>query len=282
MGHAHVLKDMVAYSPAKEISGTSSLSQHFRSAPMPTSHRPRLGPALSLMHSAGELEKLQRVQALLQRTLAATQTSIHLSRDLMRAQTVGVLPASSRQFDAFAECTTQQAANSRFTEDDDEKELFMDLFIALGANKRGNHLTRRDQGGGFSGHEEEVLESLLKSNRSGQAHEQSASLPPKVGVNFREFSELLEKLPRVRGERVKWARSLWLEEVLARHVPKCDIFDGLKGIRTLTESQQRALAERLTAEEQSQPDPREAERALAVRQRTFIRGAQAHQFQVLP
>jgi hypothetical protein len=57
---------------------------------------------------------------------------------------------------------------------------------------------------GFSGREEmkAVLESLLASMSRESASEE---------MNFKKFSALLEKLLRMRGERLSWARTLRLE-----------------------------------------------------------------------
>jgi hypothetical protein len=90
-----------------------------------------------------------------------------------------------------------------------------------------------------------VLHSLLESKILSQVPEEDPSA--EMGVDFKAFSELLAKIPRVCGERLKWARTLRLEEVLARHLPKDNIFDELKHLREIPFSERRALAERLTA-----------------------------------
>jgi hypothetical protein len=136
----------------------------------------------------------------------------------------------------------------KFSEDEDDRELFKDLFATLDTDSNGyiSQEEIRCALHGFSGHEEMkvVLESLLESKSLSQPHD---SHPLCEGLDFKKFSEILEKLPRVRGERVKWARTLRLEEVLARNLPKGDVFDGLKGLRALPDSERRALAESLAS-----------------------------------
>ena len=45
-------------------------------------------------------------------------------------------------------------------------------------------------------------------------------------VTREAFGAAFENLPRVRGERVKWARGLGLEGTVARLLPPGDAFDG--------------------------------------------------------
>lgn len=48
-------------------------------------------------------------------------------------------------------------------------------------------------------------------------------------------------MPRVKGERVQWVRSLGLEGLLARHLPLGSFIDQLSGIKAIAEEQLRAV-----------------------------------------
>ena len=71
-------------------------------------------------------------------------------------------------------------------------------------------------------------ELLGAFKRLFQYHAQSS-----IGINYCSFLHAFEELPRVRGERVRWARSLKLENFLAGLLMKGNIVDGLKGLREL-------------------------------------------------
>jgi hypothetical protein len=72
----------------------------------------------------------------------------------------------------------------------------------------------------------EVLEEIQK--KYCQAH-------PAQEISREQFFKAINELPRVRGERVQWARGLGLDGELARLLPKGDIFDGLKGLKHLVD-----------------------------------------------
>jgi hypothetical protein len=52
----------------------------------------------------------------------------------------------------------------------------------------------------------------------------------------RTYAEV-SQVPRVKGERVKWVRTLGLEGLLAKHLPLGNIVDQLSGIKTITEEE---------------------------------------------
>ena len=58
------------------------------------------------------------------------------------------------------------------------------------------------------------------------------------------FSQLVRQIPRLRGQRVQWARALHLECILARHLAAGPLFDELAGIRAMTESDLRHACDR--------------------------------------
>ena len=61
--------------------------------------------------------------------------------------------------------------------------------------------------------------------------------PPGEEISFERFFKIVESLPRVRGERVRWVRSLGLEGELALLLRIGDIFDGLGGLKALRQDE---------------------------------------------
>jgi hypothetical protein len=117
---------------------------------------------------------------------------------------------------------TQQKIE-RISETEEEKELARDLFAEIDINKAGA-ITQQQLESALDareGHEElkGALRSLLFSGDS------------QAKITFDKFCGAFKKLPRVRGERVAWARTLRLEELLARLLPRGDTFDGLQGLK---------------------------------------------------
>jgi NLR family CARD domain-containing protein 3 len=76
-------------------------------------------------------------------------------------------------------------------------------------------------------HEKELAAALQtmmdKSKSAGQ------------DINFEDFYKAVRELPRVRGQRVQWVRTLGLDWELARLLKKGDFFDGLRGLREMTD-----------------------------------------------
>jgi hypothetical protein len=56
-------------------------------------------------------------------------------------------------------------------------------------------------------------------------------------INWKEFSDVVRNLPRARGQRVQWVRSLRLEQEVALLLEQGDFFDGLSGLRSMTDEQ---------------------------------------------
>jgi hypothetical protein len=90
---------------------------------------------------------------------------------------------------------------------------------------------------GSSNHKEkvEVLKSAIDSHAMKSASE----------LSFSDFYKVVCHLPRVRGERVQWVRSLSLDAELAKLLAnsKCDIFAVLKGLKEISEADLKAYSE---------------------------------------
>ena len=118
--------------------------------------------------------------------------------------------------------------SARFSEDDDDEEVVRDLF------------TRIDKDNSHSVSKEELSDALADLQGDGELGVALKDLLSKSEalaeeIPFDAFQKAFRELPRVRGERVRWAASLRLEQVLARHLVKGHVFDGLKGLKDLTE-----------------------------------------------
>ena len=116
-----------------------------------------------------------------------------------------------------------------FTELDDDKEIIRDLFQTIDTDK-DDTVSREELSAAiwrYQDHKELVaaLEKLLSEVKgsSGQAD----------SVSFDAFSKVFEQLPRIRGERTRWVRSLGTEGALARLLKKGNLFDGLSALREL-------------------------------------------------
>ena len=116
-----------------------------------------------------------------------------------------------------------------FTELDDDKEIIHDLFHTIDTDKDGA-VSREELSAAiqrYQDHSELVaaLEKLLSEVKVSSGKVDS--------VSFDTFAEVFEQLPRIRGERTRWVRSLGVEGALARLLKKGDLFDGLSALREL-------------------------------------------------
>jgi hypothetical protein len=118
-----------------------------------------------------------------------------------------------------------------FTEDDDDQEVIFGLFQDLDMDDSNSisiaELRAAIRKYSIGGNSQlcSVFEDLMDKYaciKDGNAQ-----------ISFDDFSDVFCKLPRVKGERVKWAATLGLDGLLARLLVKGDPFDGLKGLRNL-------------------------------------------------
>mmetsp|Transcript_53060 Transcript_53060/g.110677 ORF Transcript_53060/g.110677 Transcript_53060/m.110677 type:complete len:430 (-) Transcript_53060:2054-3343(-) len=132
---------------------------------------------------------------------------------------------------ADASCVPNQSRRestwSPFNEDEDDMEIFTALFSEIDI----------DQNGEISISE---LETSLKR------YKDNAMLSVAVGgllqdrsskIDFGSFTRFLRELPRIRGERVRWAATLRLDAELARHLKLGDISDGLIGLKNMSDTE---------------------------------------------
>ena len=122
----------------------------------------------------------------------------------------------------------------KLSADADEAEIVHDLFIAIGSkNIDGNTLCEKlklftkehmEQGGESQKTLASALEKLIQERTKED---------PDITLEI--FRTVVMDLPRVRAERVHFAQALMVHEWLASLIPKGTFFDGLYGLRRLSE-----------------------------------------------
>ena len=129
---------------------------------------------------------------------------------------------------------------AKFTERDDDEELLRHLFSSIDTDGDSVISTQELLAAieRFEGQHEllSALRGHLDSNlRSSKSSSNFHEIPePSIpGITFDKFFQAFEQLPRVRGERVRWAATLGLEGELARLLAPGSIFDGLRALRLM-------------------------------------------------
>ncbi len=134
--------------------------------------------------------------------------------------------------------TTSKAAGdsgyilNEFNEESDDLEMIRSLFHEIDRNNSASV-------------DRPKLEFAL-STYQNKNHKEMVQLMQyllhKVGdqqVPLQEFTDMISDFPRVKGQRVAWAKTLHLAGELARYLKPGDLFDGLRGLREM-ESQELA------------------------------------------
>ena len=127
--------------------------------------------------------------------------------------------------DSGADTNAAMSAVTSFDEDQDDTEVVRALFLQLD----------KDADGLISFSElKAYLDSVTDHRELAVAlielFEESS------GIDFDSLKSAVQKIPRVPG-RVMWSQSLLLEGALARHLHFGSVFDGLSGIKTMTEAE---------------------------------------------
>ena len=71
---------------------------------------------------------------------------------------------------------------------------------------------------------------------------------PSLRMDIKCFKELLQKIPRIRGQRLRWVKQLRLEAALARHLRVGTLMDGLKGVCSMNEDDLHAALDKFCEE----------------------------------
>ena len=124
-------------------------------------------------------------------------------------------------------------SQNRFREEDDDFEVVQDLFKEIDKDGSGNISS------------EELREALKKYQKTDEERALSSALEKMLlqvegtgtgEVSPEQFRNAVKVLPRVRGQRVQWARTLNLHEKLAKLLKRGNFFDGLKGLKDLDDN----------------------------------------------
>lgn len=114
-----------------------------------------------------------------------------------------------------------------FNEDEDDLEIFSALFTDIDTDKNGE----------ISLSELEAALARFKDNTVLSSAVTSLMKDRSKRIDFDFFKKFFGELPRIRGERVRWAASLRLEAELARHLMLGDVSDGLKGLKSMSDAE---------------------------------------------
>ena len=143
-------------------------------------------------------------------------------------------------YDCTLEDAVQKLSESTlnpFTESDDDWEIARALFDFIDTDKSRtiSHKELSDALSHYNTDAHRDLADALKALMSQNAQREGEATRSPESLTFDSFFEAIGKLPRVRGQRVQWATSLRLDSELARFVKPGDIFDGLRGLKEMTD-----------------------------------------------
>jgi hypothetical protein len=88
--------------------------------------------------------------------------------------------------------------------------------------------------------DEELLDAINENHAEMKSLLESLKRKGQVGsgtIDFEQFRDIANATPRIKGQRVEWARSLGLEAAFAKYLKVGDLFDPLAGIRNMTEEE---------------------------------------------
>ena len=139
---------------------------------------------------------------------------------------------SSKKRSERQENSTDSQFLTTYGEDDDEEEVLQQTFTRMDKNKNGKISSTELNsalGDAFFEHEAEFIQ-VLKSLFDDHSDD----------IDFKSFKQAADKIPRARGHRVQWVRTLGLEGLLARRLKIGDFSDGLSGVRSMSIDELRA------------------------------------------
>jgi hypothetical protein len=201
---------------------------------------------------AGQLEEWRRHGEAVAQPRAEVQRLRTLSSGTEDPALPGAATAAGGIQPHVVQCAAAQSPE-RYSEVEEDAELLDRLFkeIDISGNGGVSHAELTSALGmhGMQAELRAVLESLLPTAATAGGGGSAAQ----GEISRAAFDAAFEKLPRVRGELVSWARGLRLEEPVARVIARSetgrgDIFDGLKGLKALKEAELQAFADRVADE----------------------------------
>ena len=119
-----------------------------------------------------------------------------------------------------------EALTCHSPEDEDDREVILDLFNNLDLDKSGT-ISRDEFHTAIQRFQQPHERELADALKVMMDKVESAG----VGVEFNKFYSSVMEIPRPKGQRVQWVRTLGLEWQFARLLKKGDFFDGVRGLR---------------------------------------------------
>jgi hypothetical protein len=154
-------------------------------------------------------------------------------------------PAGENNDTVLRDTRTSNGRLQKLSADSDEMEVLSALFSEIDDNKDGIiSLAELNKSVEMCTDPDKTLQLALVTTLKTLI-DQCASASS--GISFADFRRAVQDLPRVRAERVHFAQMLSIHEVLARQLPMGTFFDGLEGLRKLTEEEAAALARKVAS-----------------------------------
>jgi hypothetical protein len=157
----------------------------------------------------------------------------------------GQQPLSATNDNAWRDTQTSKGRLPQLSADVDEQEVLSALFNEIDDDKDGIiSLAELNKSVEMCTDPDKTLRlALVAALKTLIDQRASAS----SGITFADFCSAVRDLPRVRAERVHFAQTLSIHELLAGQLPLGTFFDGLEGLRILKEEEAAALARKVAS-----------------------------------
>ena len=183
------------------------------------------------MHVRIRFETSGDAMPLLGGTGDLTNQLLHLQRELESS-----IELLDKSYNRLVHLT--EIPKSRFyTEDNDDDEVIAALFDSIDIDGNGSISLKELSIALMTFEGNESMVQLLQGFMHDACEEKQISRD--------EFRKAVGQMPRVRGERVQWARSIGMDGALASLLDKGDVFDGLKGLKAIPDNELEAYVNRV-------------------------------------
>ncbi len=146
------------------------------------------------------------------------------------------MPAADGEGGAHAAAGGCAGAVSLSEDDEDDAVVVRALFDKIDADNNGSISVDEARAaavaltGQHTDHQA-LSDALIKALEALGTHSQAA------GISWDEFRKVVRNLPRARGQRLQWVRSLRLDREVALLLKPGDFFDGLSALKGMTEEE---------------------------------------------
>ena len=128
--------------------------------------------------------------------------------------------------------TSTSTSGDEFGVFQDDEEVFISVFKAIDSDGNGR-ITSDELDAAIAKEEHMGVSGVVVGFRSLKELVESSGAE---GITLDQFTAAAAKLPRLSGQRVHWAQGLRLERALSKHLPPGALFDGLRGLREMSEA----------------------------------------------